>query len=206
MFHVVTTKRGNVSIVFRDFKLSKVKDGDLQDGTVKFSCTNRKCKVIIYTDSTHSKVLKLRGEHNHKPMDKKDIALEVVRTASIRKAEDDLETQPDILIRSIIESASQDVIENLQPRDMELLRQSVYRSRRKYKKTLPSAGLDQEEPGSSCAESQPEKLVCKPDLAEEDLGAESEEELEVCIMCFRCSSSFIVRAIFQNLKFFVNHN
>jgi len=55
----------------------------LQNETIRFHCTNKKCNVSVLTDSNLKNILVITTHlHNHDPSTKRSLAIDIIRSAS----------------------------------------------------------------------------------------------------------------------------
>lgn len=120
-----------------------VKDGETfrrvytyLNGCVRWRCTNGKCpaKIIL---NVNNEIKEYRGDHNHDVSDK-DVIVQKVRASCKRKAVEDVTSRPGKLIaRSLQENAPQST-STLHFSDLKLIREAMYRERRKIIPNLPT--------------------------------------------------------------------
>jgi hypothetical protein len=76
--------------------------------------------------------------HNHEPTTNHNLAVQCVRTAIKRKAEEDLHAKPNKIIRKEIQDINLVFKEVIVHNDIKLLRESAYRIRIKYFPKIPT--------------------------------------------------------------------
>jgi len=82
--HILTTKRGKIYIVIEQFKYTE--SNILQNETIRFRCTNKKCKVSVLIDSHLKNILEMTiHKHNHEPSTKRSLAIDIIRSSSKKK-------------------------------------------------------------------------------------------------------------------------
>lgn len=94
---VLQTRRGKKCFFFESYKFREFRA--LVDGTIHFRCTNKSCKVNVYTDSAVTKVLDRVGLHTHAICSEDNQLKDTVRATLKRKAEEEPHTKPNKLVR-----------------------------------------------------------------------------------------------------------
>ena len=105
------------------------------NGDVHFRCTNKKCSVSVYTNTSMDSATKRVGVHNHDPYNLQNIVRDEIRTAVKRKADEDLHVRPNKIIRHEVKKNYKSDV--LAYKDFQLLRHAAYQVRRKKLPTLP---------------------------------------------------------------------
>lgn len=130
---VLQTRRGKKCFFFESYKFREFRT--LVDGTIHFRCTNKSCKVNVYTDSAVTKVLDRVGLHTHAICSEDDQLKDTVRATLKRKAEEEPHTKPNKLVR--LEVRQKDDSNKLTHKDFLLFRKSIYNKRRQRYPVLP---------------------------------------------------------------------
>jgi len=97
-------------------------------------------KITLLVNSTIDKILYFSNNnlHNHESTTDHNLAIQCVRTAVKRKAEDDLHARPNKIIRKEIQDTNSVFKEVIIHNDIKLLRESAYRIRKKHFSKIPT--------------------------------------------------------------------
>jgi len=112
-------------LIINEFKFRKI--GESKDG-IKWRCTVKSCTSNVCFDESVTTLLTSNLNHNHEKS--ANINKQIVANSLKRKVIDQITTRPLKLIRNEVQSSAVDLTLN----DVNSIRRSVYRSRRK---TLP---------------------------------------------------------------------
>ena len=124
-----TTREGKTGIIIDKFRFKKDKE---HKQSISWRCTNYQCKSRCTTEVQLSEVLSFPTAHNHEQEDDRTIQRHQVRGAVKRKAEESVHERP-------LKMACTEVqcYDSLDFNDAKMLRQSIYRARKKVMPNLP---------------------------------------------------------------------
>ncbi|CAI6359480.1 unnamed protein product [Macrosiphum euphorbiae] len=127
---VILSERGKELILYKNYKFSCK---NLTKNGRKWRCTEKTCNAKLYVDEVKTTILKEETEHNHLPP--KNVQRQIISNQVKRKAMDDLIEKPLKLINKQIftEKSTND----LKIEDISIIRQNLYRARRKSIPKLP---------------------------------------------------------------------
>jgi len=102
----------------------------LVSGSISWSCIKKDCTAYVKTNCSKSTLIDIKDIYNHEPITIEDLNLLEVRGKCKRKACEDLNLQPNKIIRMELSSCSTSKLS-----DINSIRKSIHRERRKV---LPS--------------------------------------------------------------------
>ena len=122
-------RKGKTGNSIDKFRLKKDKE---HKQSISWRCTNYQCKSRCTTDVQLSEVLSFPTAHNHEPEDDRTIQRHQVQGAVKRKAEESVHERP-------LKMACTEVqcYDSLDFNDAKMLRQSIYRAKKKEMSNLP---------------------------------------------------------------------
>lgn len=126
------SQKGKSLIKYDGYKFHKTIE--TEDGW-KWRCTQKTCNSKIYLLDDGKTITKTDICHNHEP--EKNIQRQEVSNRLKRKATEQVAEIPMKIIRREITNMPLDVTENLNRQDMGLIRQNIYRARRKLIPSFP---------------------------------------------------------------------
>jgi hypothetical protein len=128
-------QRGKTLLVVENHKYSEC-NRKLSSGEVKWRCVNRKCKAFLHSmgDSCDRILTKSNLTHNHGEITENVLQRHAVSASAKRKAVDDICEKPSKILHKCIDSEHGE----LQVRDLNCIKKSIYYSRRKKLPKLPS--------------------------------------------------------------------
>lgn len=129
---IMETRRGNVCVIFRNFKYREVRK--FVNGNCKFSCCKKSCKSIIRTTADRKNVIEIFNEHDHKPYSEEQIQMDSFRSLTRKKAEEQVRSQPSAVVDEVLRAEKEEDVDH---EDYCKLKRSVYLQRRKKFPKLP---------------------------------------------------------------------
>jgi len=126
----VYSEKGNILLVLNNYTFYK--DRITQAG-VKWRCTLKSCTSKLFLSEDETVLLKSVIEHKHSP--RKNLTKVIISNNLKRKAVDEISKRPLKLIREEVQSNVVDITLN----DVNSIRRSIYRARRKTLPPLPKS-------------------------------------------------------------------
>lgn len=124
--HILTTKRGKRCIVIEQYKYTE--SNILQNETIQFRCTNKKCKVSVLIDKSVKNILEMTTHlHTHEPSTKRSLTVDIIRSSSKKKATEQTHEKPNKIIRKELLVDKSGLQDELNYSDINLIRRSIYR-------------------------------------------------------------------------------
>lgn len=130
---IIKSEKGNDLALVNTCKYRHIRQRN--DGKVKWRCIYKTCTASILTDSKHTILLEILGEHKHTLDTVEKIQRQILRENCKRKANDTISVRPSKIIRTELLKADYEVPHSY----IKSVRKSMYDLRRKDYPTFPQS-------------------------------------------------------------------
>jgi hypothetical protein len=131
-FKITNTTKNRQCLIFRNFKFHFSRN--LVSGDISWRCVKKNCSAYVKTNHLKSTLIDIKDIHNHEPNTIEDLNLLEVRGKCKLKAREDLNLRPNKIIRTELYSCSTSKFS-----DINNIRKSIYRERRKVLPPIPKS-------------------------------------------------------------------